>query len=415
MSEEALDLAPLDLLDEILTEHELDQVEARVRSVPDLPEIIMLGDLRSLDYGNDPSELIKCRFFYKKGILLIIGPTGVGKSSFVMMFMIHLSVGRALFGMEVGEVYQINGMRILYIQAENDEGDLAEMRNGTIIGCEDLSDEEKIKAIQNIFTVTLNDRTGPQFAETLERLLIEKGPFDLVVVDPAYAYIAGDSNSNKDVSDFVRKQITPILHRQNVGMILVHHSAKPPRGKEKEGWAAGDYAYLGSGAAEWVNPARAALAIRSLGSDSVYELRSAKRGRRLGWSDPDGLPTTVQTIAHHGAFGVICWRYATESEIATVRPPSARKLNVAPPNEILNLIVLHPNHNQTWYCRQAALKFGCTSNTIQNRIQQLEIAKLIEARTRGRDKTYRPSQRGKDALEDFHPEVQWDQLLGDTP
>lgn len=49
-----------------------------------------------------------------------------------------------------------------------------------------------------------------------------------------------------------------------------------------------------AGSAEWINPARAALAIRSLGSDSVFELRAPKRGKRLGWTEDDGQPTTVQ-------------------------------------------------------------------------------------------------------------------------
>ena len=36
-------------------------------------------------------------------------------------------------------------MRVLLIQAENDEGDLAEMRNGVLAGCAELKEPTKPK------------------------------------------------------------------------------------------------------------------------------------------------------------------------------------------------------------------------------------------------------------------------------
>ncbi len=202
--------------------------------------------------------------------------------------------------------------------AENDEGDLAEMRNGVLAGCGDLASEQKARAGANVKTVTLTDKTSDGFAQMLNLLLTEEGPFDLVLVDPAFAYLGGDSNSQRDVSHFMRELLNPLVQEHGVGLILAHHTNKPMRGKEKEGWAAGDYAYLGAGSAEWINPARAALAIRSIGSENVFELRAAKRGKRLRWKDSEGLDTTVQHIAHHGAEGVICWRSATAEEVAEI-------------------------------------------------------------------------------------------------
>jgi hypothetical protein len=55
----------------------------------------------------------------------------------------YWAVGKAFFGILPGEVFQKAGMRILLVQAENDEGDLAEMRDGVLVGCDDLTDEEK--------------------------------------------------------------------------------------------------------------------------------------------------------------------------------------------------------------------------------------------------------------------------------
>ncbi|MBC8095865.1 MAG: hypothetical protein H7Y43_08630, partial [Akkermansiaceae bacterium] len=85
---------------------------------------------------------------------------------------------------------------------------------------------------------------------------------------------------------------------------------------EKADWSAGDFAYLGGGSAEWANWARGVLALRSLGSHSVFELRAAKRGGRLGWKEPDGeTKAFAKVIAHAAEPGVICWREADASEV----------------------------------------------------------------------------------------------------
>lgn len=81
----------------------------------------------------------KHRFLYRGGIALLCGPTGIGKSSFLMQLAIYLAAGLALFGIEPGDTFAGIGMKILLIQAENDEGDLAEMRDGVLVGCEGLT------------------------------------------------------------------------------------------------------------------------------------------------------------------------------------------------------------------------------------------------------------------------------------
>ncbi len=109
---------------------------------PALPSRVFWGDLKAPVYGDDPTELIRHRFLYKGGMGLICGPTGIGKSAFVAQMMTHFAAGRELFGIEPGEHYARNGMRIMLVQAENDEGDLAEMRDGVERGCAELTPEE---------------------------------------------------------------------------------------------------------------------------------------------------------------------------------------------------------------------------------------------------------------------------------
>ena len=358
--------SPLEILmNEFMPTAEAAAVEAQVVKIHDPPRVTALGDLRAPVYGNDPTELLKHRFLYRGAVCLLCGPTGVGKSALLMQAAIYWSVGRAFFGILPGEIYQKQGMRILLVQAENDEGDLVEMRDGVLAGCDDLTDEEKELARRRIGVRTVCDKCGEVFAAFLEVLLTENGPFDLVMVDPAFAYLGGDSNTQKDVSHFMRELLNPLLQKHQVGMVLAHHTNKPLRGKEKDSWAAGDFAYLGAGSAEWINPARAALAIRSIGSDSVFEFRAAKRGKRLRWTDENGNPTNAKLIAHDGRPGVICWHAATSSDAADLeaaakggRPKRFDDL------ETVHLILARPGESQRRYSEALQAVVGCGHATV---------------------------------------------------
>lgn len=79
--------------------------------------------------GNDPSELLLYRFLCRCAGLLLVGPTGIGKSSLAMQMMILWALGRAAFG-----IVPKGPLKSVLVQAENDDGDLAEMRDGVIRG-----------------------------------------------------------------------------------------------------------------------------------------------------------------------------------------------------------------------------------------------------------------------------------------
>jgi hypothetical protein len=416
--------SPLEiLLRDFLPQGEQSAVEAQVAKIQEPPAVKLLGELRTPTYGNDPDELLKWRFLYRGGICLLCGPTGVGKSALGMQGAMHWSVGRDFFGILPGEVYQAAGMRILLVQAENDEGDLAEMRDGVLAGCEDLGEEEKALALKRVTVCTICDKSAEAFAAAVEALLVERGPvhqgspeaiavqgcaFDLVIVDPAFAYLGGDSNSQKDVSHFMRELLNPLLQKHRVGMILLHHTNKPLRGKEKESWAAGDYAYLGAGSAEWINPARAALAIRSLGSDTVFELRAPKRGKRLRWVDADGEPTVVKYIAHHREPGVICWREATADEVADVggKGKGGRRKQYED-FECVHAVMHRPGESQTFYVDLIAGKLECGKSTVRRMLQKCAKAGWIAERGDQQFRRYEVSDKGQKEAENRPSVLDW--------
>jgi hypothetical protein len=307
--------SPRELLEKLLqTDPEfMRQAEERGALVR-LPDVKALGALQRPLPGLDANELIKNRFLCRGGSLLLVGPTGVGKSSLSMQAAVRWASGQPFFGL-----VPAGPLRVLIVQAENDEGDLAEMRDGVIAGL-GLPPAEQAEALGRILVVTEDSKTREGFAALLDQILAQY-PCDLVIADPAFAYIGGDASSQRDVSPFLRNMLNPVIHRHNVGFLLVHHVNKPPQGEQKGQWQAGDFAYLGSGSAEFANWARAVIAIRSIGSDSVFELMLAKRGRRAGWLDAMGRPANSRYIAYHREPGVICWREAEEAELAPFLPP----------------------------------------------------------------------------------------------
>ena len=398
--------SPLEIfMTEFLPAAEVAAVEAQVQKIQEPPGVTTLGDLRAPVYGNDPTELLKHRFLYRGAVCLLCGPTGVGKSAFLMQAAIYWSVGRAFFGLCPGDIYQRAGMRILLVQAENDEGDLFEMSNGVFAGLDDLSPGEIALAKSRIKIKTVCDKTKDAFAAYLDALLTECGPFDLVLVDPAFAYLGGSGNDQPDVSHFMRELLNPLLQKHQVGMVLSHHTNKPLRGKEKEDWQAGDYAYLGAGSAEWINPSRCALAIRSVGSDSVFEFRAVKRGKRLRWVDATGHPTIVQMIAHDPRPGVICWHAATPGDVADLeaaakggRPKAHDDLDA------LRAVMAQPGESQRRYIETVCGGLGCGHGTAVRMLKACVEAGWLREAGDARFRRYEVTREGADEARK-HPSV----------
>lgn len=202
-----------------------------------------LGDLVRPSQA-DPNELLKYRYLCRGGGLLLVGPTGIGKSSLSMQLMLSWALGRAAFGIQPSKP-----LKSLLIQAENDDGDLAEMRDGVRLGLR-LGEEDGRQACANVIVCREDSLMSEEFFKQRVIPLVEQHRPDLLWIDPALAYLGGETNSQKDVGRFLRNQLNPVLHRFGCGCIVVHHTNKPPSGQERPNWKAGDFAYLGSGSAE---------------------------------------------------------------------------------------------------------------------------------------------------------------------
>lgn len=298
--------------------------------LPELPKLIPLPALARIPETGDPNELLRHRFLCRGGAALLIGQTGFGKSSFVMQAAIQWARGQDMFGIEPAKP-----LKSWIIQAENDSGDLVEVRDGVALGMmeEGLGTSEQLRpAFDAVSVVTIDDVAGMAFPVLLDRLLRNAGEAkpDLIFIDPLLAYIGGDVNKQEVASKFLREGLNPILHRYNIGLIVAHHTSKPPKehGHEQNG----DFAYLGTGSSELANWARAVLCIQSVaGSNHVYRLLAGKRGRRLRWMAEDENLVLSRFIAHSTVVGRICWVTPAPADIpeeAKVIPSGRKAVNI---------------------------------------------------------------------------------------
>src|ERR1700728_1127290 len=181
------------------------------------PEARLLSELMLPPSGNDPDELLCDRFLCRGGGLLLCGPTGIGKSSWAMQSAILWALGRESFG-----ITPARPLKSLLIQAENDDGDLAEMRDGVTTGL-GLSADETKAACDNIIVVREDSRTGLCFfSEVVSPLLTAHRP-DLLWIDPALAYIGAAGSAQEDVTRFLRTGLNPLVREFNCGAVVVHH------------------------------------------------------------------------------------------------------------------------------------------------------------------------------------------------
>lgn len=335
-------------------------------------QALPIGDLLPQDPG-DAAELIRCRYLCRTGALLLCGPTGIGKSSLLLQSLLSFAIGREVFGLRPSRP-----LTALLIQAENDDGDIAEMRDGILRGL-DLTEAERARAVAAVRVYREDTHTGLDFCRSVVRPLLQRHRPDLLAIDPALAYIGGQSKEQGDVTPFLRNGLNPLLREFDCGLIMAHHTNKPPTGHQRPNWQAGDFAYLGSGSSEWANWPRAILALRSIGSHDVFELMAPKRGGRLGWKDADGNPAYQKFLAHSKEPGVICWQEVSAYAIETGGRPKSYD-----PAEILALLPPGGLSTAKWV-KLAKSECGISEATLhRERREFLKAGRILKSKVNGK-------------------------------
>jgi hypothetical protein len=260
------------------------------------------------DSPPDPTQtLLGNRFLCREGGMLFIGPSGIGKTAASVQQDLLWSIGQPAFGIKPARP-----LKILTIQAEDDDGDLSEIVSG-IKGHLDLTPTQIELSRRNCLYVSEKSLTGVAFlTQVVAPLLVKVGP-DILRINPLQAYLGGDIKESELTAAFLRNTLNPLLVTYHCGVILVHHTPKT-NFRDTSEWKASDWMYAGAGAADITNWARAALIIDSTDDSKVYRFIAAKRGSRIGWADDNGESVTIRHFSHSGSSSIF-WQETQESEI----------------------------------------------------------------------------------------------------
>jgi hypothetical protein len=239
--------------------------------------------LQLADKKPDPAAtLLGDRWLCRGGAVIIAGPSGIGKSSASMQQDLCWAVGKDAFG-----ITPARPLRILTIQAENDEGDLCEMVQGVKSALGFTNEEEQL-LLSNVHYAFEQQRTGTSFVKDVVRPLLDEHKPDVLRIDPLQAFCGADITQAKESALFLRTGLNPLLTEYKCGLILMHHTPKQNSKKDNSKNRVSDWMYAGAGSADIVNWARGILIIDPAKQNECYRFVAAKRGSRIGWRNASG-------------------------------------------------------------------------------------------------------------------------------
>jgi hypothetical protein len=302
-----------------------EDVKANLRNLRDFPEYLTEDKNPNVLFRGGP-------WLERGGGAFIIGTAGIGKSIFAMQLMLACAASVEFCG-----IVAAAKLRVTYIQSEDSDNRvahdfadcLAEMR-------EKHPDVDWDDAASRVDVYNMTGKTGAAFLEALDlylfnMTLLGKKP-DLIVINPLLAFIGGAITDSAYVTPFLRGGRMPdgtetiglqaILEKHHVGVLIFHHTPKPPTEKEIDAWMKSTFPeYQGAGSADITNWGRSFLMImRVKGKPGYVCVTAGKNGSRLGWEQIGGAYRHY--LAYSGKPGVDglrnAWRELTDAEYAEV-------------------------------------------------------------------------------------------------
>ncbi len=293
--------------------------------------------------SEDPDCLFQNRWLRRGMCGAIVSTSGVGKSSFSMQAATVWAGGQECLG-----VRPLRPLKIGIFQSEDDEYDVANFRDRIRIGLAAELDwtPEQIQAAESRVTFcALDGTTGARFVEHVRRKQA-RHHFDLIIVNPLFAFFGADMNDGNAMTTFLRHGIDTVIKADETkcGCIIIHHTGKPNKDALNQGEVF--KAYLGSGSGEFTNYIRSALVLTPWNGGKlpgVFDLIAAKHGDKLAWRDADGKPTTKKTVCYANRLpeyadkGMIFWVEPDEVQLADLKKianaAATVKTNQPPPIE----------------------------------------------------------------------------------
>jgi len=318
----------------------------------------------------DPSlTLLGDRFLCVGGGCLLVSYTGVGKSTSGIQQDMLWSVNKPAFGIKPARA-----LRILCIQAENDEGDQIEAANG-VAKALNFTNEELAQIDKNTRYVYHCQTTGEDFLAVVARELAA-WPCDLLRLDPLMAYVGADITKPEAIAKFLRNGLNPLLQRYRAAAIVVHHTPKPTSESVKMRRKLHEWVYAAAGSYDLMGWARACLVIAATEDPAVFRWIGAKRGKRLDWADDDAHQVYETFWAHSP--DRVAWVKATRAQIRGLvnAKKKGRKERFSCDALLKLLEVEGPLPYTEW--QDLAVKTGWSEPTFERRREELDADELIE-------------------------------------
>lgn len=318
-------------------------------------------------------EIFKHDFLCRGEGMLFVGSTGIGKSSFLMQGAFQWGLGRAHFGIQPARP-----LRTLIVQAENHPKEIAKERDGIIHGL-GLSAEEIEALTGMVFTRRITSAVGPELMGLLRTLLSERD-YDLLVLDPVNSYHGGDTNSQKDMSQFLRSEINKLLEEFSVGGILCHHTGKPKMDDKK---GPPDFLkYAGAGSSEFGNWARGVWVLTPTAKEETFLLSAPKRGGCLGWRNEADEKIYKQFICHSGeedSLGrhIVYWRQAEVADMPEGQEKQEAKTRLPIEQQIANLFAFYDERVSEKDLWARAKERGVKKPTFYRQVKRLKDGGLL--------------------------------------
>ncbi len=314
--------------------NQLAQLLTRVRPVDQIGDYVNEED--------DPNILIYGGWLERGCAAAVISTSGTGKSSHCMQLVHSMAAGVAFAGLRPR-----GKQRVWVYQTEDSErrierdrldvrAELAEQFAGQV------SEEEWEDASKRVCFCEVRG-SGVEFLRQLyedltlarleEQLTGKKTLPDSVVLNPFLAFIGGPINDSAYVTPFLRGGkvdrevsigISKILREFNIGLILYHHTAKPPPEKDLKAWVNSAFSeYQGAGSSDLTNFVRSVIVMQKVfGHYDWRILTASKNGSDLDWERLNDVPRYF--IAYSRGVGVtgrgrVAWRELDEDEMAEAR------------------------------------------------------------------------------------------------
>lgn len=270
----------------VLAPTELRRFRERIRPVDEVGQYLPEAD--------DPNVLIFGPWLERGGSAFWVSTSGTGKSTMCMQFVHCASAGIPFCGLRPR-----GKLKFWVFQSEDSPRRVAQDRIDVRAELSEQHPEIDWEAVgRTVKFVSLPGKIGVGFLAALDELLEmakREGEMpDVIVLNPLLAYIGGPVTDGKYVTPFLRggdingdetEGLQALLMRHGVGVLVYHHTPKPPTEKELDAWMKSRFPeYQGAGSSDLTNWGRSfVMMMRVQGHPNMVCCTAGKNGAELGW------------------------------------------------------------------------------------------------------------------------------------